>query len=217
MNEEYRKYIMEKFFVEDFFEESPDGTYELEEADPGGETLLHFYVPGKHSMAVRNLDKKKTDFLFFRNEKALSLKKRTDHIVFEQKENGSWTVHLIEMKSSVTTKEKWLEIKGKFRASYLFVLAAAAILHMKIEHIRMYTTYEKETISEGCMTCMPENPVLKRVRTGEAPGMPAKEWNGGEFELRFGDNCRLPFFHIPVRVCRNEESRYLEGCYSCTS
>ena len=214
MNEECRKYIIKNFFKENFFENTCDGTYKLEETDQGGEMILYFNVPGKQSMAIKNLDKKKTDFLFFKEEKSLSLKKRTDHIILEQRENDSWTAHLIEMKSSVKTQEKWMEIKGKFRASYLFVLAAGAILHIKIDDIRMYTIYKSETISQCRVTCMPENPVLKRMHTGERPIETWREWNGGEFTLPFGTDCSLPFLHIPIRVCKNEEGGYLEGSIS---
>ena len=34
------------------------------------------------------------------------------------------------------------------------------------------------------------------------------------FFLRFGENCRLPFRHIPVKLIKNEEG-VLEGTYSC--
>ncbi len=209
MNEEYRKYIIDKLFVDNFFEQNPDGEYELEETDPGGETCLHFKVSGKKSMAIKNLDKKNTGFLFLRDEKSLSLKKRADHMIFEQIGDNQWLVHLIEMKSSISSQEKWLEIKGKFRASYLFVLAAAAILHMDISEIRMYTTYEKVSLD-----VLPENPVFRRMRTGSVPAIPQKEWNGESFGLRFGDACRLNFRHIPIRAERNEK-KYLEAWYAC--
>ena len=209
MNEEYRKYIIDKLFVDNFFEQNPDGEYELEETDPGGETCLHFKVSGKKSMAIKNLDKKNTGFLFLRDEKSLSLKKRADHMIFEQIGDNQWLVHLIEMKSSISSQEKWLEIKGKFRASYLFVLAAAAILHMDISEIRMYTTYEKVSLD-----VLPENPVFRRMRTGSVPAIPQKEWNGESFGLRFGDACRLNFRHILIRAERNEK-KYLEAWYVC--
>lgn len=111
MNEEYRKYIIDKLFVDNFFEQNPDGEYELEKTYPGGETCLHFKVSGKKSMAIKNLDKKNTGFLFLRDEKSLSLKKRADHMIFEQIGDNQWLVHLIEMKSSISSQEKWLEIK----------------------------------------------------------------------------------------------------------
>ena len=78
MNEEYRKYIIDKLFVDNFFEQNPDGEYELEETDPGGETCLHFKVSGKKSMAIKNLDKKNTGFLYILSSESCLLSKGSD-------------------------------------------------------------------------------------------------------------------------------------------
>jgi hypothetical protein len=45
---------------------------------------------------------------------------------------------LIEMKGSVG-EEKWAEIKGKFRASYLVAQALAGMLELDIAEAAMYT------------------------------------------------------------------------------
>lgn len=55
-------------------------------------------------------------------------------------------LHLIEMKSSVGN-EKWIEIKGKFRASYLLAQGIAAMLEMNIVDACMYTTFENVHLS----------------------------------------------------------------------
>ena len=205
----YSDYVRNHFFVDGFFEKEATGRYHLEETEIKGRTSFFFELSGRDSMVIRNVDKKETQFPFFREEKVMSLKKRVDHIIFEQDEKEAWTVHLIEMKSSISTKEKWLEIKGKFRASYLLVLALGAILQLDIQEIKMYTTYEKVTL-----TVMPENPVSRRSLVGSKPENLMEEWNGDGFFLRFGENCRLPFRHIPVKLIKNEEG-VLEGTYSC--
>ena len=120
-----------------------------------------------------------------------------------------WNVHVIEMKSSISTKEKWLEIKGKFRASYFLVQVLGAILQMEIQEVRMYTTYEKISFA-----CMPENPVSRRAYVGKAPENLMSEWNGEAFSLWFGETCSMPFLHIPVQVFRKGK-QLLEGEYCC--
>ena len=45
---------------------------------------------------------------------------------------------MIEMKGSVG-EEKWAEIKGKFRASYLVAQALAGMLELDIAEATMYT------------------------------------------------------------------------------
>ena len=78
---------------------------------------------------------------FFQAGKEKSLFKRADHMIFEKRQGNQWKLHLIEMKGSVG-QEKWVEIKGKFRASYLVAQAIAGMLELDISETVMYTTYE---------------------------------------------------------------------------
>ena len=144
--------------------------------------------------------------LFFKNEKAKSMFKRVDHIVFEQLENNSWKLHLIEMKSSVGN-EKWTDIKGKFRASYLLAQGIAAMLEMCITETCMYTTYEKANFSlSGTM------PTARRLPLGEKLVRPEEEWSGDKFELNFGS--RISFRHTPIQMKRSEQD-VLVGAFVC--
>ena len=79
---------------------------------------------------------------FFQAGKEKSLFKRADHMIFEKRQGNQWKLHLIEMKGSVG-QEKWVEIKGKFRASYLVAQAIAGMLELDISDTVMYTTYER--------------------------------------------------------------------------
>ena len=54
---------------------------------------------------IRNVDKKNTQFLFFKQDKKHSLAKRVDHIVLEQREKEEWIAHSIEMKSGISCAE----------------------------------------------------------------------------------------------------------------
>lgn len=210
MEQPYRNHIIENFFVEHFLERgnAEDG-FVLEETDIGAETLLHFKVCGSDSLALLNVDKKNTLFDFFKSDRILSLNKRVDHIVLEECESNQWVAHLIEMKTSISCAEKWAEIKGKFRASYLFVQALCAMLHMELTEVRMYTTYENETLDY-----MPENMIGRRPMVGVKAVDPKQEWSGGQFVLRFGNDCLLPFAHTPILVTRNKDN-ILEGEFQC--
>lgn len=204
----YREYVMKELFVDDFFEVGNETKeYLLEERDKGGESIFHFGVNGSDTFAILNIDKKNTKLNFLRTERKLSLNKRVDHIVWEEIGENQWMVHLIEMKSDIPSVEKWIEIKGKFRASYLLVQALCSILHMKLAYVRMYTTFE-----HVCLEYAPENLISRRVRVGEKVPVPKMEWSGNRFELRFGDDCTLPFIHTPIQMKRNE-NKILEGMF----
>ena len=211
MDQLYRQYVMENFFVEDFFEQSDDkGDFLLEERDQGGETKLQFGIEGSESWVIANVDKKNTKFSFMKTDKKLSLGKRVDHIVLEKREDNKWIAHLIEMKTSISSGEKWIEIKGKFRASYLFIQAICAMLHMDLSEVRMYTTYENVVFDYA-----PENMISRRPRLGVPQVVPHQEWAGGKFTLSFGEECRLFFMHIPIHVTRNQDN-ILEGQIKCS-
>lgn len=123
--------------------------------------------------------------------------KRVDHIIFEHTPDDKWKLHLIEMKSSVGN-DKWIEIKGKFRASYLFAQGIAAMLEMQIEETCMYTTYEKVHFS------LPETmPAARRLPLGGTLVKPEEEWDGSKFGLNFG--TRIRFMHNPIHMERNAE------------
>ena len=125
------------------------------------------------NFSIRNVDKKITIIHFFDEKKGMY--KSVDHIVFENLGNNDWKIHLIEMKSSVKYN-KWIEVKAKFRASYLLVQAIAAILSMNIKELLMYTTYEK------CNLDKPETmPTARRLFLGQKYVDPLDERQGTDF------------------------------------
>ena len=209
MEQAYREYVMNNFFVEHFFERRDKDAFFLAETDEGGQMWLHFKVRGMDSFAILNVDKKNTQLSFFNPEKILSLNKRVDHIVLEERDDNQWIAHLIEMKTSISCADKWAEIKGKFRASYLLVQALCAMLHMELSQVRMYTTFENV-----CLKYKPENLISRRLRVGQKAVVPEQEWSGGRFALRFGNDCRLSFVHTPIQVTRNQD-KILEGEFQC--
>ena len=191
-----RKYIIDNLLVEDFIE-SESKIIQLEETEDSGRSLLEIQLEEDDNLSIKNVDMKNTQMYYFRNDKALSMYKRVDHIIFEHISDNDWKLHLIEMKSSVGMK-KWTEIKGKFRASYLWAQGIAAMLEMNIVSTHMYTSSAKVHLSPS--DTMPSG---RRLPTGEHYVKPEEEWNGNKFALNFG--TRIRFEHKPIQMQRNSK------------
>lgn len=199
-----RNYIINELMEENFIESETDQIY-LEEKEDSGKSILRWKLLSNQNFSIRNVDKKNTIIHFFDEKKGMY--KRVDHIVFENLGNNDWKIHLIEMKSSVKYN-KWIEVKAKFRASYLLVQAIAAILSMNIKEVRMYTTYEK------CNLDIPETmPTARRLFLGQKNVDPLDEWQGTDFGLNFGE--RIEFMHTPIQMVRNEMD-ILQGEFLCS-
>lgn len=151
------------------------------------------------------LNAKQIGFIFVK-DKSKSMYKRVDHILFECLADNDWRVHLIEMKTSVGS-DTWTDVKGKFRASYLFVQGIAAMLEMNLVETCMYTSFEKT-----CFHLSETMPVAKHLTVGDRHVRPQDEWDGKKFTLNFGE--RLPFVHIPIPMERNGQG-VLVGKYVC--
>lgn len=72
-------------------------------------------------------------------------------------------------------ERKWIEMKGKFRASYLIAQAIAGMLELQISETVMYTTFEK--VRFAAPDTMPSS---RRTVTGKALIRMEEEWNGTE-------------------------------------
>lgn len=138
---------------------------------------LDFQVISNNNLIIRNVDKKHREIYFFQNSKIKSMFKRVDHIIFENLSDNNWKIHLIEMKSSVGN-EKWNEVKGKFRASYLLAQSIATMLEMNILETCMYTTYEKVHLSFS-----ETMPSARRLLLGNKLVSPQNEWRRIWFEF----------------------------------
>ncbi|MCI8929040.1 MAG: hypothetical protein HFI96_15390 [Lachnospiraceae bacterium] len=196
-----REFIIKELMAPDFIQ-IRGNEVDLEEYEETGRSKLKVCLPSKENLCIANVDGKKTDMLFFQNDRAKSMYKRVDHIIFEHLDSRRWRLHLIEMKSSVG-EEKWIEIKGKFRASYLLAQAIAGMLELTVSDVVMYTAFEKVRFNP------PDTmPVARRVRTGIPAVRMEQEWRGENFGLNFGE--RISFIHLPVQMERNREGT-LEG------
>ncbi len=198
-----RKFIINELMEKDFIEPS-NKIIHLEETEEEGKSELDFEVNSEENLIIKNLDKKSTEIHFFNNDSKKSMFKRVDHIVFEHVSDNNWKLHLIEMKSSIFDK-KWIEVKGKFRASYLLSQAIAAMLEMNIVDTCMYTTYENVHFS--CPDTMPSS---RRLPLGVPLIKPQEEWNGGDVTLNFG--IAESFSHISIQMKRNEKNVLIGKC-----
>ena len=189
-----REFIIKDLMVQDFIVHE-DREVLLAETDETGKSELCVQLASDDNLCIANQDKKKTDVLFFQAGKEKSLFKRADHMIFEKRQGNQWKLHLIEMKGSVG-QEKWVEIKGKFRASYLVAQAIAGMLGLDISEAVMYTTYERVEFSHsGTM------PTARHGRLGIPQVRMEEEWEGSRFGLNFGE--RISFNHIPIKMKRN--------------
>ena len=200
-----REFIINELMVEHFIEKEGHIIY-LEETEDSGKSILKFKVVSHESLCIKNVDFKNTLLHFFQKDKKQSMFKRVDHIIFERLSDNDWKLHLIEMKSAVGN-EKWIEVKGKFRASYLLAQGIAAMLEMNIVDTCMYTTYESVHLS------LPETmPTARRLPLGVKQIKPQDEWDGTDFGLYFG--TRIKFMHKPIKMERNGD--VLEGVHNCS-
>ena len=196
MGDTKREFLIKDLMVQNFIAHEGSEML-LTEAEESGKSELQVQLLSNDNLCIANIDKKKTDFLFFQGGKTKSLYKRVDHLIFERQEGNQWKLHLIEMKGSVG-EEKWVEIKGKFRASYLVARALAGMLELDIVKTTMYTTYERVEFSHSDTM-----PSARRVRLGTPQVRMKEEWEGTRFELYFGE--RVSFDHIPIKMERNTE------------
>mgnify|MGYP007098665108 CR=1 FL=1 len=195
MEKDKRDFIIKELMQPDFIQVQGRQIY-LEEYEETGRSKLKVSLPAEGNLCIANVDEKKTDMLFFQNNRLKSMYKRVDHIIFER-QNPDWRLHLIEMKSSVG-EGKWIEIKGKFRASYLLAQAVAGMLELHISETIMYTTFEKVRFNPSLTM-----PSARRTRTGSALIKMEQEWRGENFGLNFGE--RISFVHLPIQMKRNNE------------
>lgn len=203
------KFIIDELLNEKFIDLSnEDKVIELEELEESGRSKLEFKTISDKTITIKNIDKKHTDMLFFRNDAALSMYKRVDHVIMDNIGGNKWNVYLIEMKSSLSDKT-WIEVRGKFRASYLFIKAFAAILDIEINEVYMCTTYKNFKFTSNTI------PSSKRIRTGTRNVPFIEEFQGGKFAIKLGDY--LDFEHIPILMENNEEENRLIGIFDVNS
>lgn len=200
MEKNKREFIINNLMMPGFIEKYTHEIW-LEEYEDTGRSKLEVSLSSEDNLCIANVDKKKTEMLFFQTDKLKSMYKRVDHIIFEPQKSNKWRLHLIEMKGSVG-EGKWAEIKGKFRASYLVSRAIAGMLDLDISETIMYTAFERVQFRPSATM-----PAARRIRTGQPVVKMEQEWEGKSFGLNFGE--RISFVHLPVQMERNKEGIFV--------
>lgn len=196
MDNAKREFIINELMIPDFIERE-NNCILLQEYEDTGRSELEVHLKADENLCIRNIDKKHTELQFFQKDKRKSMFKRVDHIIYEHMPGDVWKVHMIEMKSWVGV-DKWKEIKGKFRASYLLAQGIASMLEMNITGTHLYTTYEKADLRPS-----PVMPTGRRLPVGLPQVRPQDEWEGRNCGLNFGQ--RIPFIHHPIQMVRNSD------------
>ena len=199
------QYAIDHFFEKNYFDVS-ENSYELQEQADRGKSLLYLENVGEN-LCVSQFDSK-SKCKFLRKDREYGLQKCSDHILFQHIADDSWTLLIIEMKTSVGAKV-WKDIKKKRRASYLNALAIAAVLDIQIKKVIVYTTFEEEKFSDLPDLTSPyaQKPVLGHYQVDYKKD----EWDRNVIYINLGEALRFEHHHI--RMNRNEDGSRLEGKY----
>ncbi len=205
-------YALKNFFKEAYFlSESSEYLLKENSAQGQSELTLTFTTDNVRNLCIEDVDGKKQRHSlccgFTNNSKEAALNKAVDHAIFKMENSGEWTLHLIEMKTSVGAKT-WAVVKAKQRASYLDMLAVAVFLGIKVKEVFAYTTYGLDK-----MTSEFENAniaVKKPILGQKIINLLKDEWQAGKLYLDFGDGP-LEIKHKRVKMARNENESVLKG------
>lgn len=209
MHEQRLQYALGNYIKSNYFLDSEE-MYILEEHDKGGESTLSVEVAGEDSLCISNFDKKNRCG-FLKEESSYGMQMCADHILFQKKE-GKWTLHIFEMKSSISFK-KWNNIRLKTRSSYFNALAIASFLGIVVSDVNVVITYEKDDAIQSPKNTT--NPALFKPLLGDRrQDDPRKEWNTGVISIEIGDPQRKIFPQIKVKMLRDPETSILQGMVS---
>lgn len=196
------QFALDNFICDDYFLEESQ-SYCLREEKESGKSALNVRLEG-NNLCISDFDnKRKCNFL--KPDGKLGMQKSVDHIIFQKKEKG-WTLHLLEMKSSVGN-ETWKSIKQKVRTSYLTACALAIFLGIDIQDTYVYTTYETDKFNKVSGTTNPKayTPLLGKA----AVDFKAEEWDKNIINITIYDKVTFP--HKGIRMTRSSNGEILEG------
>ena len=116
------KFALEHFLKAQYFSE-PACSYELEELEDTGKSVLSLQVGTTDNLCRTNFDDEKwrPRFSFVKTDKPDGLDKCVDHFILK-KSDGHWELHMFEMKATVGLRT-WHDVRHKMRASYLKIRA----------------------------------------------------------------------------------------------
>lgn len=196
------QFAIDTLIEENYFNQQSNYYNLKEEAESGKSNLMT--TVDDLNICIHDFDHKhKCEFAHTKN----SMRKSVDHVILTFKDE-TWSLHLLEMKSSVNDS-KWVDIRGKFRASYLNVLALCVFLGIKIDNTYAYTTYERELFTDAQTTT---NPIALKAPLGEKKLSEKAEWESGTVGINLGE--KVIFKHRKIKMDRTGDG--LEGSYNLT-
>jgi hypothetical protein len=188
------KFAIDNFIIDNYFLPMKN-IYELKETADSGKSVLKVNIENEN-ICIEDYDNK-PKCVFTREDKKYCMRKSVDHVLLLN-DNDNWILHLIEMKSSLGNRT-WIEVKGKFRASYLNMKALCEFLGISLSSVCTYTTFEKESFNTIQNLADPKT-ILPML--GEKAIDPKKdEWDKNIVTLNFGEGISFP--HKSVKMTRN--------------
>lgn len=96
----------------------------------------------------------------------ISEKKTADSVLFEQAETGEWTLHIIELKRTLSSSS-WDTVIHQLRGAFLNALAVAGVLDIdRIEKVRCYAAYRSTKMETKDIVSTPD-PIFIKSLVGE--------------------------------------------------
>lgn len=172
------------------------GQYLLIESKESGYTELQVQISGTN-LCVTAFDRIPV-WGIIDDTKENGMKKGVDHVLFSQKEDGTWKAYLIEMKTTMSPNS-FEHVRAKVRSNYYSVKALCVYLGISLsdEDLEVYVTYES---LNG-----PTDPAMMRAPIGTKPTNAIySEWRKNRITIQIPDDLTLPLVAVQMeRVPRN--------------
>lgn len=200
----------DNFFNKKYFTSSKS-QYELTETGNDlkqGKTLLVVNVGTSDNLCWRNYDSDNDSKCNFLNSK-FGLQRRVDHFILKKNLNDEWTLHMIEMKTTITNK-KFEEIKEKFLGSFWSIKVFAMFLGISfdIKNVFLYTTYHADEMEISNSTNPRGN--IPLLGTDVKPNKKIfeknkKEWDSGYLKIKIfpysnEEKDEVTFKHTKIKM-----------------
>lgn len=204
MNYSNFEYAKENFIEDNYFVDKSD-VYILEEFKENGKSRLTVNIGSANNICVKNYDNKNR-CCFLRKEKKYGMCKCIDHFIIIC-QNDKWNLYMFEMKTSIGSKS-WMDIKEKYRASYLNILALCIFLNIHIDAVYACTTFNKTKFYSA-----ESNPDISslKIPLGYSPSelkTSEEEWNADTVKINLGYKT-ISFIHKKIQMKKDDD--YLNG------
>jgi len=196
-------YALDHFIRPSYFRRGERG-YRLMEKEQNGAGELVVTVP-QTNICIQNFDKVEKETSFFWETEENKLAQKVDHCLFYY-DDRTWTLVLIEMKTSVGART-WLQsIKPKIRSSILRMRAFAAVCGIHVDRIEAYTTYAIDKFQPAQTTTSPiayRMPIRKRIPQERCRDPYQDEWLRDRAYINLGEEIVIT--HHRVQMVKQDD------------